>query len=309
MLRKHRIIITDKKTNDVTLFTIDASSPYDAYQRFVTLNPQYKDYEEYGISASIDPSELYCETSASCDTISETGGNHKMSYFQVNWNDYTESLASIAMPEQWSSKSYPNNGILANYIVKTYDKLTSEKGIAISDDYAIFNTGLFTKYYEPIFAYQTKSEILFLTDYELSGIGVKERPNKANYFEQPEKLLFNYHYEIDIQYKHILDNDKNKVRLPKEFIELPNQTAIFNGAIDIMKKKVSANYRLAIPQYYNGKIQLLLPLCLLDNDKPDVAIAVTEVDGRYRGYTVLTLDMAYNNARLIAKPEDTWLKI
>lgn len=42
------------------------------------------------------------------------------------------------------------------------------------------------------------------------------------------------------------------------------------------KKKISANYKLAIPQYYEGKIQLLLPLCLMSDDKPDVAIAVTK---------------------------------
>ena len=47
-----------------------------------------------------------------------------------------------------------------------------------------------------------------------------------------------------------------------------------NGSLDIMKKRVSANYKLAVPQYYEGKIQLLLPLCLMSDDKPDVAIAV-----------------------------------
>lgn len=82
---------------------------------------------------------------------------------------------------------------------------------------------------------------------------------------------------------------------------------ILNGAIDTMKKRVSANYKLAIPQYYDGKIQLLLPLCLMSDNKADVAIAVTKKDKCYQGHTCLTLDMAYNNARLIAKPENNWL--
>lgn len=76
-----------------------------------------------------------------------------------------------------------------------------------------------------------------------------------------------------------------------------------------MKKKVSANYKLAIPQYYDGKIQLLLPLCLMSDDIPDIAIAVTKKENSYQGHTCLTLDMAYNNARLIAKPESNWLSI
>ena len=75
----------------------------------------------------------------------------------------------------------------------------------------------------------------------------------------------------------------------------------------VNQQRVSANYKLAIPQYYEGKIQLLLPLCLMSDNKPDIAIAVTKKNGCYQGHTCLTLDMAYNNARLIAKPESNWL--
>lgn len=213
------------------------------------------------------------------------------------------------MAENWSNDTYPNNGILANYIVKTYNKLQSERNVIFGTDYALFNTGLFTKYYELIYAYQSGADISFLTGYELSSIGINERPERANYFENPESLLFNWNYPIDIQYKHILDDKNNKDRLPKEFLESSNMVTIMNGAIDTMKKRVSANYKLAIPQYYDGKIQLLLPLCLLSDTKPDIAIAVTKKDTCYQGHTCLTLDMAYNNARLIAKPESDWLSI
>lgn len=30
-------------------------------------------------------------------------------------------------------------------------------------------------------------------------------------------------------------------------------------------------------------------------------------DGAYRGHTVLTLEMAYTNARLVARPDSEWL--
>jgi hypothetical protein len=143
----------------------------------------------------------------------------------------------------------------------------------------------------------------------LSNIGVSERPERANYFEHPELLLFDWHYPIDVQYKHILNDDRNKRRLPKEFLNSNNMVTILNGAIDTMKKRVSCNYKLAIPQYYDGQIQLLLPLCLMSDNKPDVAIAVTKINNRYQGKTCLTLDMAYNNARLIAKPDNNWLTL
>ena len=230
-----------------------------------------------------------------------------MAYFKVNWNKYTEQLSQIADKENWSNNTYPNNGILANYIVKTYDKLTSEKKIVIGQDYALFNTGLFNKYFDPIYAYQTGAEISFLTGYELSSIGIMDRPGRANYFENPELLLFDWHYPIDVYYKHILDDENNKNRLPQEFLNSDNKINIINDALDTMKKQVSANYKLAIPQYYEGKIQLLLPVCLMSDNKPDVAIAVTKKNNCYQGHTCLTLDMAYNNARLIAKPEYNWL--
>lgn len=268
-------------------------------------------YEIYNTELYIEKNFFHITEKNDIITISykNTKGYENMAYFNVNWNNYTEQLSQIATQESWSNTTYPNKGILANYIVKTYNKLQSEKNIIIGQDYALFNTGLFTKYYEPIYAYQTGSEISFLTGYELSNIGITDRPERANYFENPELLLFDWHYPIDVQYKHILDDDKNKNRLPKEFLSSANMINILNGAIDTMKKRVSSNYKLAIPQYYDGKIQLLLPLCLMTDNKPDVAIAVTKKDNCYQGHTCLTLDMAYNNARLIAKPESNWLSV
>lgn len=241
------------------------------------------------------------------ESFKYTKGFEYMAYFQVNWNNYTGQLAEKAIAENWSNETYPNNGILANYLVKTYDKLSSEKNIIIGKNYALFNTGLFTKHYDPIYAYQSGKEIQFLTGYELGGIGVDERPERANYFEHPELLLFDWHYKIDVHYPHILEDKENQKRIPKEVLESKNIVNNFDGAINKMKKKVSANYKLAVPQYFEGKIQLLLPLCLADDNIPDMTLVVTKVGNVYRGHTCLTLDMAYNNARLIAKPESNWL--
>lgn len=303
------------------IYLVYANTPLEAYRKAQTeLQGEYipqksQKYESY-------PFKLYKPNdtvtfpfpeSQKYDILTEafknTKGAEYMSYFQVNWNRYTDQLSQKAYSENWSNKTYPNKGILANYIVKTHDKLTSDKKITIGQDYALFNTGLFNKYYDQIYAYQSGTEIQFLTGYELGRIGIKERPERANYFGQPELLLFDWHYPIDVHYTHILDDERNKQRLPKEFLKSANKINILNGALDSMKKKVSANYKLAVPQYYEGKIQLLLPLCLMSDTKPDVAIAVTKKDNSYQGHTCLTLDMAYNNARLIAKPESNWLSI
>ena len=297
------------------IFLINASSSQEAYQKAklsldVNIPQELPGYESYDIEAHNLPLYPFHE-SQKYDILNSIfnrmKGYEHMAYFNVNWNNYTSELSQIAATETWSNSTYQNNGILANYIVKTYNKLQSERNVIFGHDYALFNTGLFTKYYEPIYAYQTGSEISFLTAYELNRIGIEERPERANYFEKPELLIFDWHYPIDVYYKHILDDERNKSRLPERFLTSDNMINILNGAIDTMKKRVSANYKLAIPQYYEGKIQLLLPLCLMSDNKPDVAIAVTKKNNSYQGHTCLTLDMAYNNARLIAKPESNWL--
>lgn len=252
-----------------------------------------------------------CMSPQSYDKLESYNTNEEkektMTFFNVNWNDYAEILARIAAPENWSNDTYPNNGILTNYMTHTYKKLKSEKNIICTKEYGLFNTGLFTKYYDPIYAYQSENSVEFLTPYKLGGIGIEEYPERANYFSDPSLLLFDWHYKINIHYDHILDDPDNRQRIPKEILQRDDIINTLNGSIDTMKKRVSANYKLAIPQYYDGKVQLLLPLCLLSDNKPDLALVVTKAANTYQGHTCITLDMAYNNARLIAKPENNWL--
>lgn len=299
------------------IYMVYANTPQEAYTIAKEKLSGYccpqksSNYEYYPTKLDSIPDDIFHESKKYdilYSSLIRTKGFEYMAYFKVNWNKYTEQLAQIADQETWSNPTYPNNSILSNYLVKTYDKLVSEKKIIIGENYALFNTGLFTKYYEPIYAFQTGKEISFLTAYELGSIGVLERPERANYFENPELLVFDWHFPIDIQFDHILNDEKNKLRLPEGFLDKENKVCILTGAIELMKKRISANYKLAIPQYYDGKIQLLLPLCLdTDDGVPNLALAVTKKDTCYQGHTCLTLDMAYNNARLIAKPESNWL--
>lgn len=50
------------------------------------------------------------------------------------------------------------------------------------------------------------------------------------------------------------------------------------------------------------------PLCLEDVGRADLALSVDQVSEVYRAATILTLDMAYNNARLIARLDREWLE-
>jgi len=108
---------------------------------------------------------------------------------------------------------------------------------------------------------------------------------------------------------YILNDALNRGRIPEELRDLPYLPILFEGAVQLAIKKVRANFRAAVPQYYQDKIQFLLPLSLRHPDEVDLALAVAKQDGYYIGTTCLTLDMAYNNARLIAKPDVYWLRI
>ena len=73
--------------------------------------------------------------------------------------------------------------------------------------------------------------------YELGNIGIDEYPERANYFEDPSLLLFDWHYKINIHYKHILDDIKNIKRLPQSIQDNKNILNNLNSSIETMKKK------------------------------------------------------------------------
>ncbi len=226
---------------------------------------------------------------------------------------------SAMCPEKWSFGGQSDNTILKNYVEHTFLKLQEEESIVQQEDYALFNTGLYTIYYEPIFAYFTKNKIPdrqlwyldgFYTSYQLGMLGIVDRPRRANYFQDPSQLVFDTNCEIVPQYSHIFGDAENFLRIPEAIRESPNKTLLFDGAIKRAKHMIDANYKTAVPQYYRGRIQLLIPICLISESVPDLALVVSKNDAgtQYMGHTCLTLDMAYNNARLIARPDSAWLK-
>ena len=241
-------------------------------------------------------------------------------------HEYEKKIAALAglCPEKWSFGGQSDNVILKNYISHTFLKLEDEGNILKKDDFALFNTGLYTEFYDPIFAYFTKNTIPkrqewfligFYTSYQLGMMGIDEFPKRANYFSDPSALVFDANCDIIPQYKHIFSDAENFLRIPESVRESPNKITLFVGAVKRAKDMIDANYKTAVPQYYKkgqdkGRIQLLIPIYLINEKTPDLALVVSknEAGTQYLGHTCLTLDMAYNNARLIARPDSAWLK-
>jgi hypothetical protein len=226
--------ITSKETNYIYIY---ADSEIDAF--YEAGNILYDDQNSKYKVSDICLVENNCIPAFNYDTIASSNikEDTTMTFFNVNWNDYIDDILKIAAPEEWSNNTYPDNGILVNYMVHTFRKLKSEKNIIITKEYGLFNTGLFTQYYEPIYAYSDNPKsILFVTEYDLGRLGIEKYPERANYFDHPDLLLFDWHYKINIYYKHILEDNKSRINIPKDILESQNLLNTFNGAIDNMKK-------------------------------------------------------------------------
>lgn len=264
--------------------------------------------------------------------------NTKKGYIQAlftfalfpNFDRAVEYLAeNLADPEDWeftdaSEKKY---SILKNYLEHTFRKIQAEEKVAYTNNnsHACFNTGLVTKNLEPIYAYfeayrnpvpgKPNPPFCFKafckeSDYQFLNIFPSNHPDIADFFQRPEDLIFNPRCKLIPQLDHIIQD--NLMRFPAHIQKLDSDEIRRRlvGAIEEVKKRVKTNYKLAVPQYYKNRIQLLLPLNLTPGSpNPDLALAIHKLnDDAYTARTCLTLKMAYNNARLIVKPQSTWLK-
>lgn len=247
-----------------------------------------------------------------------------MELFDYAWvPDFFErikDLKGMAMEEEWDYKKHPSGKepILVNYIKHTFMKLCEEEKVYAQGDYSVFNTGLVTRLQEEIFALfqrnkrKGRQEWFFLGWKRQSDVDLvkfEKLPDCANYFDNVSDLIYDTKLELRANVNHIIED--NIGRFPKALQEMDKYQlgVLLEGTINDAKRRIRRNYKTAVPQYYKGKLQLLLPLCLTSKAVADLALVVEKVNNIYRASTCLTLDMAINNARLIAKPDDEWLKV
>lgn len=80
-----------------------------------------------------------------------------------------------------------------------------------------------------------------------------------------------------------------------------------DGAVKHSIRLARRSYRVAVPQYHRGRIQLLLPLYLRTPERADLALTLERHGDWYRAATVLYPDWAYRHARLLSRPNSEWL--
>lgn len=196
--------------------------------------------------------------------------------------------------------------------------------IYMDEEAACFNTGLYDKTWQPIYFYCEKNPIAgfkswrFTSFYNSYTIKYSKLTNnaavelqRASYFENPSALIYDIKLDIVPQWDHIIYDEENFMRIPEQLRANGREfcQTLIAGSINSVKKRIEANYKTVVPQYYNGKIQLLVPLYLTNPENPDLALVLSlnEEKTVYYGHTCLTTEMAYNNARLIARPDSYWL--
>ena len=247
-----------------------------------------------------------------------------MKLFDYTWfSDFhgsIEELKSIAMKEDWDYKKNPigKNPILENYIKHTFVKLYEEKKVLEQNGYSVFNTGLVTDYQEEIFAFsqynKRQSSIKwFFIGWRKSSyrdlMKFTKLPENANYFDNSSDLIYDTKLNLRPNINHIIDDNITRFPTALQTMDKYQLGVLLEGTINDAIKRIRRNYKTAVPQYYDGRLQLLLPLCLTSKASADLALVIEKENDVYRASTCLTLDMAINNARLIAKPDDEWLKV
>ncbi len=245
---------------------------------------------------------------------------------RIAWGQTLESLAKLAEPEDWvgtdSDVARPLP-ILDSYLRYTYARLHLEGKICVAEEgeYAAFNTGLLTPHAEDVFAlfarnrnenaqpwvflrWAPESDRLIMQQFP-------EPPEMAEYVHTAADLVYDWPRPLKLAYEHILVD--NIERFPPD---LRQTTMRARQALDLAVawalKRVRRNYKTVVPQWYPrlgaAGAQFLMPLDLSGDHDVDLALVVSAVgESAYRGHTVLTLDMAYTNARLVARPDSDWL--
>jgi hypothetical protein len=241
----------------------------------------------------------------------------------------------LAEVENWDYLKKPTKGVpvLFSYLNQTCLRLVKQekviRGKSSKDktEYAYFNTCLVTPQQDEIFAYFIKNPnyskltgwgiqvaewnfIEFNTEQSVYRRYFVEVPEIATYFSEAEvaDLIFDTRVPIIPDKEHLL---KRKNRIESERIRNLDDEAFIEeikDAIELAKKRIKRNYKTAIPHFYDNRIQFLLPLCFRSNKAEAVAaLVVNKNENIHEAHTILSLDQAYNNARLLAKPDREWL--
>lgn len=249
---------------------------------------------------------------------------------QILLND----IVQATIPESWkykNKKSAIDFPILKSYLETIFMRLNKEKKIIWSADrkHIIFNTNLLDKFFHAMYIVADVEEAEGLELYfhpqrveegnltTLIKYGFKDvKPEPPRFFDEVSEVVFNPAWSIEKSYDSLTHIIEQRIdRFPSDMQNRPSHLLAkkLDDAIDYAVTIAQRNYKYIVPIYYPkfDSISFLMPIFLdgTYTTSPDFAL-VLETDREnqiYRARTILDLETGYQDARLIAKPDESWL--
>lgn len=253
----------------------------------------------------------------------------------ASWFDCLDDLSHMALPEPWCFVAPGKTGanlrtpILERYIKAIFHKqaiahitaddyVKADQAFYVRNEFACFHTGLFTKRYDGIYmCFERNKRKNSMLDWYFKGWAdksshllkyVEPLPKRPVYSSILPTCDFFPEWEIRVNIDHILGDEENIKRLPESLRDAWNLPLLLETAVELGRRRALVTPSIVVPQVFQSCIQHLMPIYLTNPDHPDLAMALSTVDGYYYGHTCLTLQMAYLNARLLVRPTTAWLR-
>jgi len=250
------------------------------------------------------------------------------------WYWQLDCLAEMALPEPWrfrepvDSTKNLDTPILERYIHSIFkkqaidfnsegDPAEAARHFHVENEFCCFHTGLYTGRYKAVYAcFDRNKKPASMRGWYFRGFAdemspwlkyVSPLPERPSYHMAQYGVNYNPEWPIRVNIDHILGDAENVSRLPAAIREAHNLPLLLETAVELARRRAVVEPGIVVPQGYQGRVQYLLPVCLTDMERPDLAMTLTIMDGYYLGNTCLTLEMAYLNARLLARPVAPWL--
>lgn len=254
--------------------------------------------------------------------------------FFDRWDDgdrFLQDIKQKALPEPWNFGNDDKFRILKSYLENVFERLlheskTNANKLIYSKDnrYVLFNTNLLDRYSHEIYiVVEARKDGRFWNPKYSKGL--KERleqgfsksvPSPPSFFNNIDDIIFHTSWDVDKEYEafnHIIEERRERFADIYKNMATEKLAKKLQDAIDFAVVLAQRNYKFIVPMYRPqlNSIQLLMPIYLdgIYDTKPDFALVLTpdSENQMYLPETILSLDMCYQNARLIAKPDETWL--
>lgn len=193
-------------------------------------------------------------------------------------------------------------------------------------DIICINSGLMDKYLNDIYLVRNKAENtitivdakVYLVNLGFEMQDIIEMPTTIKFYKDAKELIFSGNIrEFDLENTNRLNHiiEERRHRFPEKYRDLKSDVLCskIRASITTAIKMSEHDYKYFIPMYnfQRDMIQFLVPI-YLDNgidEKPEVVAIIDNINSFYSINTIISLEDAYNNARLICKPDTNWLSL